>query len=243
MVRHFPQRLALCFSLCVGVSVYAAEQEPRLLASKSIQARLLLPAPPSVGSDESKAEIDEMLAIQAMRTDAQVKRFHSQERLGIGTFQGAMPDWWRPDDFPKLNKLFRSVAKEASEPIDSAKQDFKRARPEREDSRIQPLAHFSDFSYPSGHAARGLLYAKILAEVAPDRADALRELGREIGWNRVIGGVHHPSDISAGRVLGLAIAAALLKNPDFKVQLEEAQQEYEAAKKSHAESAAPVLVH
>ena len=73
------------------------------------------------------------------------------------------------------------------------------------------------------------------------------ERGRQIGWNRVVGGMHHPSDIAAGRVLGQAIARALLRDADFKAQLEEVKEEYEAAQKkhpqnraeSHAEAAAP----
>ena len=58
------------------------------------------------------------------------------------------------------------------------------------------------------------------------------ERGREIGWDRVIGGVHHPSDITAGRVLGLAVARALLRNPDFQTDLEEVKEEYWNFKKS-----------
>ena len=55
----------------------------------------------------------------------------------------------------------------------------------------------------------------------PNKADALLEGGRQIGWNRVIGGMHHPSDIAARRVLGQAIARSLLRNEEFKAQLPE----------------------
>ena len=41
------------------------------------------------------------------------------------------------------------------------------------------------------------------------------ERGREIGWDRVIAGLHHPSDIVAGRVLGQALAEAVLADPKF----------------------------
>jgi len=45
------------------------------------------------------------------------------------------------------------------------------------------------------------------------------ERARQIGWDRVIAGVHYPSDIAAGRVLGLAIGEDMLASPDFKAEL------------------------
>ena len=75
-----------------------------------------------------------------------------------------------------------------------------------------------------------MLYATILAQIAPNKADALLERARQIGWNRVIGGMNHPRDIAAGRVLGQAIARSLLRNEEFKAQLAEVKEEYEAAR-------------
>ena len=96
---------------------------------------------------------------------------------------------------------------------------------------------------PSGHATRAILGAIILAQLDPARADKLMERGREIGWDRVIGGVHHPSDIAAGRVLGQAVAQALLKSPDFLADLKEVKQEYETIKKKDARPLVPALPH
>ena len=185
-----------------------------------------------------------MLTMQAARTESQIKQFHSQESLGLAIFKDIMPELGTPQNLPKLKKLYKTVKDAAAAPIDTGKNYFKRLRPFREDSRIEPLGpHDQEFAYPSGHATRGYLYAKILAQIDPEKADALMERGRQIGWIRVVGGMHHPSDIAAGRVLGQAIARALLRDPDFKAQLEEVKEEYEAAKKNHAqnhaEAAAP----
>ena len=229
---HRSGRVAILTIALAAIAVRAAGQTQGTVVPK-VQAKHLLPAPPSVGSDEQKAEIDEILAIQAARNETQIKQFRSQETLSLSAFKDIMPDWFSPDDLPKLKKLYQTVSKEAAAPVDNGKNYFKRQRPFREDGRIQPLgARDDEFSYPSGHATRGMLYATILAQIAPDKANALLERGRQIGWNRVIGGMHHPSDIAAGRVLGQAIARSLLRNAEFTAELADVKEEYEAVLKN-----------
>jgi acid phosphatase (class A) len=237
---HRSGRVAILTIALAAIALRAAGQTQSTAVPK-VQAKLLLPAPPSVGSEEQKAEIEEILAIQATRTDAQIKQFRSQETLSLAAFKDIIPDWFSPNDLPKLKKLYQAMSKDSAVAVDEGKSYFKRRRPYQEDSRIQPLGrHDNEFAYPSGHATRGMLYATILAQIAPDKADALLERGRQIGWNRVIGGMHHSSDIAAGRVLGQAIARSLLRSAEFKAELAEVKEEYEAAKKSHAEAGAPV---
>jgi acid phosphatase (class A) len=133
-----------------------------------------------------------------------------------------------------LDKLLKTAVSDSKHFGAIAKDYFQRKRPYREDSRIQPLGQRDDeCAYPSGHATRGILCAMILVQLDPGRAEKLLERGREIGWDRVIGGVHHPSDIVAGRVLGQAVARALMKSPAFQADLQEAKQEYEALKKAN----------
>ena len=54
----------------------------------------------------------------------------------------------------------------------------------------------------------------------PERAALLLKLGDQAALNRVIGGVHHPSDIAAGKKLGDAIANDYLETGDNQYQLE-----------------------
>jgi acid phosphatase (class A) len=61
------------------------------------------------------------------------------------------------------------------------------------------------------------------------------ERGREIGWSRVIAGVHYPSDLTAGRVLGMALARALLASPKFQEEFLKAKEEYDAVKRKLAQ--------
>ena len=64
---------------------------------------------------------------------------------------------------------------------------------------------------------------------ADSRAE-LMERGREIGWDRVIAGVHRPSDIAAGRTVGEAITNALLDSKEFQQELAATKAEFEEVK-------------
>jgi acid phosphatase (class A) len=85
-------------------------------------------------------------------------------------------------------------------------------------------------SYPSGHSSIGWAWALVLAEVAPERADALLQRGRAFTQSRGICGVHWQSDIEAGRLIGAATVARLQSNPVFATQLAAARQEVATAR-------------
>ena len=65
----------------------------------------------------------------------------------------------------------------------------------------------ADGSYPSGLTAIGWGWALILAQLMPDRADAILERGRAFGESRAVCNVHWYSDVVAGRIVGSAAVA------------------------------------
>jgi undecaprenyl-diphosphatase len=76
------------------------------------------------------------------------------------------------------------------------------AHPEQEPLREAHL----DLSLPSGHAASSLAAAVVLAPLVPrPAAAALLVLAVLVAWSRVYVGVHYPSDVLAGAVLGVAV--------------------------------------
>jgi membrane-associated phospholipid phosphatase len=75
-------------------------------------------------------------------------------------------------------------------------------------------------SFPSGHASMSFAAAVFAATVVSDTAPGNRALGTTVwtvslglaglaGWSRVQGGVHFPSDVVAGALLGGAIGYAV----------------------------------
>jgi len=77
----------------------------------------------------------------------------------------------------------------------------------------------------SQRAAFAWLTGIVLADMLPEMRQAIMARAREIGLNRVIGGIHYPSDVKAGRLLTVACAVEIRDNPAFLADFEEARQE------------------
>ncbi|KAK0341075.1 hypothetical protein LTR94_027895, partial [Friedmanniomyces endolithicus] len=85
-------------------------------------------------------------------------------------------------------------------------------------------------SYPSGSAAVGTAYAELLALIDPERAQALRTIGHEIGLSRLVCAMHYPSDVAAGEEIGRATASEFGRDPQFLQDIEAARRELQAAR-------------
>ncbi len=68
---------------------------------------------------------------------------------------------------------------------------------------IQPADRFS---FPSGHTAAAFVMATLLAVLFPLAATPALVFAALVGLSRVLLGVHYPTDIAAGAVLGAACA-------------------------------------
>ena len=82
------------------------------------------------------------------------------------------------------------------------------------------------YSYPSGHATRGYVYAMTLALIEPDSTNVLMKRAYEYALGRVVAGYHYKSDIDASAVLASSVLGALAGNDRFREQLEKARKEY-----------------
>lgn len=92
---------------------------------------------------------------------------------------------------------------------------------------IRPTEY--SFSYPSGGASVGMTAAILLAAMVPEKSAEIHRRGREAGENRVILGVHFPSDVAEGRLSAAAAIAVMTQNPAFTADLADARKELRAA--------------
>jgi acid phosphatase (class A) len=204
----------------------------------------LLPPPPAAGSAAVAADEEAYRATRRLKDtprwtlaakDAELRFPQATE-----VFSCAIGMAISAEKTPHLNMLLRRVRMDSSRANDKPKEHYKRPRPfmvtkeasctPKGDPKAKPD------SYPSGHASIGWAWALTLAEVAPDRADAILARGLAYGQSRVICGVHYRSDVEAGRVIGAATVSRLHANPVFQAQVAEARMEVEAARAAGGKS-------
>jgi acid phosphatase (class A) len=210
---------------------YSSLAEERYLAPGQLDGIALLAPPPLPGSKEAEADLQEARAAFKSRTPEELTRATNEVSLSFSLFEPAIGDVFQPGKLPKTEALMKKIKAEIGETINIPKDHWKRMRPYQVDSELR-LGSMSEksFSYPSGHSTRGTVYALVLAEIFPDKKDAILEVGRNIGWDRVLIGMHFPTDVYAGRVLGKAIVREMMANPAFQHDLEAAKAEAQAAK-------------
>lgn len=85
-------------------------------------------------------------------------------------------------------------------------------------------------SWPAGGAVVGAAYGAAFADLAPDRADAARRRGLDLGESRAVCRMNWPSDVTDGARLGQALYAEAVSQPGFAADLAAARVEIDAAR-------------
>jgi acid phosphatase (class A) len=198
----------------------------------------LLPPPAAEGSAIQAADDESRRAAIALRDTA---RWKLAARDADNKFPNAVDAFActlgikiSATETPHLNMLLRRSLSDAGLATNKAKDKYSRPRPfvvvddknicsPQDEARLRKSG-----SYPSSHAAIGWAWGLILAELAPDKADALIRRGYDYGQSRVVCGVHWQSDVNAGRLVAAAVVAQLHADPDFQAQFSAARKEVAA---------------
>ena len=190
----------------------------------------LLAPPPLAGSPEQAADLAETVAVHAQQTTAAQAAAAAEKKLTVFSFTPAVGNFFQPGKLPVTEEFLKNVREDTEIVEGGAKDFYKRPRPYTVDPSLGRGADDLEksFSYPSGHSTRGTVWALVMAEMFPDKKDAILAVGRDIGWHRVEMARHYPSDIFAGRVLAQAIVRELKASPKFQSDLAKAQQEISA---------------
>jgi hypothetical protein len=212
--------LAVVLVLCLPLPGWAQAPAPAEAVPTQPWAHFVGPFP-KPDSDEGKADLAIVLWEQRIRTPLEVQRALAEVKLGPGAYATALGHSVDATRYPRTFELIDRVGREIKVMTDGLKKHFARVRPYHADPRVQPaIEREPSPSYPSGHATRGMAYAAVLAELVPEHREALLAQGRLVGFDRVIGGVHYPSDIEAGQRLGLKLVEEWLANPANRALVE-----------------------
>jgi acid phosphatase (class A) len=160
---------------------------------------------------------------------------------GLTQFQCAVGVTLNKDNAPTLMALLGKAQLDTHWAVEKAKGHFKRPRPFADDPKAPtclaiPAEMRSKVStaYPGGHSTLGMTWGLILAELAPDRSQQVMDRVRDYSHSRLVCGIHFPSDLEAGHMLGAGLVARLHAEPEFRADMEKARAEVAAARKAAA---------
>lgn len=203
-----------------------------------------IPNVPANSSEQTRAEVNYLLALQNSRTEEEVRAslymadiyYNLRVKPGDSTYAhyrrnlfhigSSIGSWFNPENLPLTANLMASVWQDASYFIWSLKFKYARIRPVFIDSDIKNLQETDWAAYPSGHAANSYVNAYLFQEFAPEFTDVFIKDAYDMAHSREIIGVHYPSDSESARIFARQFVNMLFKNEKFLKDFELAKKEW-----------------
>ena len=203
-----------------------------------------LPEPPANSSDQTRAELNYLLALQHSRTQLDITNAlymakvyynprvlptdstYTRFRKNLFYIGRSIGTWFNPETLPVTADFMAHVWQDASFYIWTYKYKFLRIRPYKIEPALKNLEETNWAAYPSGHAANSYLIAYIYSVLAPEFTDVFMKDAYDMAHSREIIGVHYPSDSETSRLLAHKFVSALFQNEKFKQELLTAQREW-----------------
>lgn len=145
-----------------------------------------------------------------------------EKTLGIKLSEG---------EAPEIVLLCQRAVTDVADANRKVKEKYKRIRPFAtfKDPSLTPWSDPEEeqtFSYPSGHTARGYMYAMVLTVLDPSLSLKLIGRAQEYALHRIVCGHHWKSDIDAALMLVAGIFPMVVSTDAFQAQLKKAREEY-----------------
>jgi len=195
--------------------------------AQSIDFAVLTPAPPASGSELDRQDMRAVLLTQRTRTSQQMQQAQADDREeDIFVFASVLGPKFNAAELPltaTLSQHLRDASAVVNPPL---KLRFARPRPFVTSTLIHPVCEkTATTSFPSGHTMVGTLEALALTQIVPERsAEVLHRLD-QYGQNRVVCGVHYPSDVAASRIVATSLFGLISASPAFRKELASARLE------------------
>ena len=188
----------------------------------------LLPNFPPDRSFEQVAELAELHKIEAARQPEDVAAAKADDgEEDIFVFKPVVGAWFSADKLPVLAQLDAHLRNDVSVAAGPLKDQFARSRPYQTDNTLHPVCGLTGKpdSYPSGHALTGYLDALALAEMMPKKRIEIMAWADHYAHNRLVCGVHYPTDVEAGRSVAYALFGYMMATPKFRQDVAAAKAE------------------
>lgn len=206
--------------LALSAKAETREEAVRLLNDEELVS--VMGPFPAKNSYEEFQDFAVMMKYQIKRSKADCEKAKSDEDVSIQNLFGAPKGPLTKSEARWATARLLLVMGESGANILKAKSLFKRPRPYVRNPLIIPcISKESSYAYPSGHTTFSRYLALALSRLHPEKSGALMKRADEIALGRVIGGVHHPSDIEAGKKLADELARERLYTAEFEALINE----------------------
>ena len=183
----------------------------QLFSFSSISYAYDLAPPPAVGSAADKEDFRILHVYQDQRTSEQCRAADLQTIPSVYGMFGPSTGVLTASEISQIIAEGDQLVHKVFAIVEPYKEYYHRMRPYNVDPTLHPCIKLpgGNKAYPSGHTAAGIVLADFLAKKFPAKRMQIIEQGKQVGINRLIGRVHHPSDVAAGQSLGLQIVKGL----------------------------------
>ena len=179
------------------------------ILSKS-QIKKIIGDYPARGSTDEDNDFRVLLNYQDTRSAQDCEVAQSERQISVENLFGPDTGILNKSEVRLMNLHLASAYVTAGINIHVAKKMYKRPRPYILNPEVKPCIDLEkSYAYPSGHTFIARLFARLISKVYPDRADKLLTRSADFSESRVIGGVHHPSDVKAANALADFLAESM----------------------------------
>ena len=221
----------LLFAAVAFAADPAPAPAPQYFTAAGFDWRAVVSPPPADDSVAGRADQEIVVQLDLHRTPEQTALAKRYEKpLEEFAFMApVLGDWCTAENLPRTRAFFKEANAESRPVVDAAKAAWNRSRPYIFNPALHPAVEKpNNASYPSGHAYTASWIAALLSAALPELAADWEQQAALIRWSRLVGGAHYPADVTAGKMLGEAVAREMLKSPQLQHDLEEVRAELRA---------------
>ena len=168
--------------------------------------------PPENGSPVDLSDEATLRFFQANRTEAQCARAEYENTIDLNNMYGPETGVLTAEEVKESDSDAQAIINKVGLITGEFKIRFERPRPYNDYPGLSPCItkpFDSTFgmrmSYPSSYASISTVLEAFLTKRYPKKSALIKKQSKQLCTDRVLGGVHHPSDIEAGLDLGQQI--------------------------------------